>query len=464
MSDYGLTSSGINIKRLDVLIDEIHNDLTEAWGINTRQNPQSLLNVFVTDIADQLAELWELGADTYYSQYPTTAEGIYLDGTSQFSGVVREGDLPSYFHVLCTGVEGTVIPKDTILSTNTNPKISLKPTKACTLTRSTFNQASIRVVSLDGNPFTVSLNGTIYSYTPGEGISSATALENFATVITDDDFDVEYASARLIIKAKAEASSNAMLLSENLTTDTIGCVFTFGTEENGDIYLPNGAITEITKTVTGLNSVTNVGSYIAGQLEQTDAEFRMSYIEKILSHSSRMTTSIRSAILSNCQGVSACAVYENIGDTVDEYGRYPHSVEVVVDGGDDTEIATQIYNTKAAGISTFGGTEVTVQSDANEDVVIRFNRPTYLNIWFHVVVSEAQEGSLPANYADLIRSIIIADMADMDCGDDLLPQHRFLPDIYSHVSGVGYVEITMEVAAEKPAEYTQRNIYPNQIT
>ena len=28
MAEYGLTASGINIKRLDVIIDEIHSDLT----------------------------------------------------------------------------------------------------------------------------------------------------------------------------------------------------------------------------------------------------------------------------------------------------------------------------------------------------------------------------------------------------------------------------------------------------
>lgn len=44
MSNYGLTNYGVNIKRLDTILDEMHTDLTEKWGINTQQNPNSLLN------------------------------------------------------------------------------------------------------------------------------------------------------------------------------------------------------------------------------------------------------------------------------------------------------------------------------------------------------------------------------------------------------------------------------------
>ena len=41
MSEYGVTPTGFVPKRLDTIIDEIHGDLSEKWGVNTRQNPQS---------------------------------------------------------------------------------------------------------------------------------------------------------------------------------------------------------------------------------------------------------------------------------------------------------------------------------------------------------------------------------------------------------------------------------------
>lgn len=75
MADYGLTPQGPNIKRLDVILEEMHSGLSEKWGVNTRQNPESLLNHLLTNVADAIADLWEFGEAVYFSQYPATAEG-----------------------------------------------------------------------------------------------------------------------------------------------------------------------------------------------------------------------------------------------------------------------------------------------------------------------------------------------------------------------------------------------------
>lgn len=61
MVDYGLTPQGPNIKPLDVILEEMHSGLSEKWGVNTRQNPESLLNHLLTNVADAIADLWEFG-------------------------------------------------------------------------------------------------------------------------------------------------------------------------------------------------------------------------------------------------------------------------------------------------------------------------------------------------------------------------------------------------------------------
>ena len=61
MSEYGITERGVNIKRLDTIMDEVHTGLSDGWGVNTRLNPKSKLNVLVTNFSDKIAELWELG-------------------------------------------------------------------------------------------------------------------------------------------------------------------------------------------------------------------------------------------------------------------------------------------------------------------------------------------------------------------------------------------------------------------
>jgi hypothetical protein len=460
MADYGLTPYGVNIKRLDTILEEMHTDLSDKLGVNTRLNKASILNVILTNVADELAELWELGQDVYNNTYPNFAEGMYLDNAAQFAGITREEQARSYYHILCTGTEGTVIPESTRICSDTNPVTELCPTSEVTLSRDCFNRATIKAVIVDGNPFTVVLNGDSYSCTPKKGTDPGEALRMLADAIVCDGFTADVNGEGLLtISSSEDSNSSVMVLSENLTTEDIGCVFTFGTLEYGDIYLPYGSITVIEKAVTGLESVTNVGTYIKGRLVETDSEFRSSYIDRIFSHSSRMRDSIRSAILTNVQGVSSVEVYENYTNQVDEYGRYPHSIEVVCDGGDATEIAQQILNTKAGGISTYGSTEIVVHGDYEDEITIRFNRPEYVYTWFHVQLTIAKGTGIIANYADIVRQVILDGMEGLECGDDIIPQSAFLPEIYSRVRGIDFVEVRMGTGTDKPDSYTERNIY-----
>lgn len=463
MPDYGLTSQGPNIKRLDVILDEMHSSISEKVGVNTRQNPQSLLNHILTNIADRIAECWEFGADIYYAMYPSTAEGVNLDNAAQFGGSTRELPAPSYYHILCTGVDGTVVPADTIIASDTNPATQLVLNEDGLISRSGFNTVGIKAsVSQLTSAITVVINGNLYSYTPKDQDTITDALGGLAETIDDDDFtvSVDDENGILNIMAVDPTASNTLVLSENLTTETVGTVMTFGTVENGDILLPNGVITVIVKAVTGLQSVVNVGAYIAGQLAEDDVSFRQSYIDKIYSRSSRMLESIRSTILDNVQGVSSVAPYENDTNQTDSMGRPPHSIEVVVDGGDQSEIAQQILETKAGGISTYGSITVNVPGVYGEDIPIRFNRPTYKKIWFHVAITILAGATLPSNYADLIDEIIIEQMESIECGEDVIPQKELLGAIYKNVSGIAYLDITMEATDNdtKPQAYTKRSI------
>ena len=160
-----------------------------------------------------------------------------------------------------------------------------------------------------------------------------------------------------------------------------------------------------------MESVVNVGSYVAGQLAESDVEFRKSYTNKIYNRSSAMLESIKSAILKNVQGVVSVAPYENCTNEVDSAGRWPHSIEVVVEGGDATEIAQQILNTKAGGINTFGSVETTLHGVYGEDIVVRFNRPTYVKVWFKVGVTLSPNTNPPTNYIELVKEQILEKMA-----------------------------------------------------
>ncbi len=111
------------------------------------------------------------------------------------------------------------------------------------------------------------------------------------------------------------------------------------------------------------------------------------------------------------QGVVSVAPYENCTNEVDSAGRWPHSIEVVVEGGDATEIAQQILNTKAGGINTFGSVETTLHGVYGEDIVVRFNRPTYVKVWFKVGVTLSPNTNPPTNYVELVKEQILEKMS-----------------------------------------------------
>ena len=90
MSEYGITDSGVNIKRFDTIMAEINADQSEGLGVQVGSNTRSFLNVLNTSMADKIAELWELGAEIYHSLSPMSTEGVALDNAVQFGGTSRE--------------------------------------------------------------------------------------------------------------------------------------------------------------------------------------------------------------------------------------------------------------------------------------------------------------------------------------------------------------------------------------
>lgn len=461
MSEYGLTPKGPNIKRLDTIVDEIHADLSEKWGVNTKQNPESLLSHLITNIADKLAEIWEFGEDVYFSEYPSSAEGTSLDNAAQYGGSIRENAAKSYYPIHCKGVDGTLLAAGTMISSETNPTTYLTITADRQITRSAFNKVEIKIATgQTDNVYTVALNGTVFSYA-AKSENAIEILNGVSDCITSEDFitKVDEEKQLLIVESEDLTSTNALVLSENLTTETVTSIITFGTTETGNILIPDKVITNIVKADAGLLEVINLCGYIAGRDEETDTEFRQSYADKIFNRSSRMLESIRSAILTNVQGVKSVAPYENPSHEWDDYGRPPHSIEIVVDGGDSKEIAKQILERKAGGINTFGDTVVVLPGEYDEDITIRFNRPIVVYTWFHLGITLSKTEALPPNYVELLRDTILENMEHLNAGSDVVPQ-TFVSDLYRACSGISYIDVaifTTTSSNEKPDMYPSRS-------
>ena len=463
MSERGVTINGFVKKRLDEIISEVQQDLTDGLGFDVALNPQSFLNVFVTTFSDRIAHLWEVAEQSYYAHYPTSAEGVNLDFAAQFGGLTRAKDQNTAYTVLCTGKDGTVIGGGTRIASNTSPQIFFKAMDDFELSREAFNKVSISVVSVsDNTSYIVTINGNAYTIYSGVNTTATEIISDLQAQITEEGFTVTADGDTLTISCDSERKSNTLSLSENLTTKTVSCLVTFHSEEYGKIVLPAGSITEIVTTVVGFESCTNLSSPTYGRLRETDIEFRQSYLQKIASRSTMMLESIVAGILENVENVQSASGYENDSSETDEYGRPPHTIEMVVDGGSDVDIAAQILKNKAAGIGTYGDVVVDVPDMFGGVIKVRFNRPENVYVWLKINVSKNPKQAMPPNYIDLIKEAVTLKAMDLNAGDAVLTQD-FFESIKAKCSGIAYIDIsahsTIENLEEAPTEYTEKNVY-----
>lgn len=463
MGEYGVTDKGFSVKRLDEILEEIHADLSEKFKFNTRQDSQSFLNVLITTYGGQIAELWETAQASYYAKYPSTAEGVSLDNAVQYGGIRRSPNKYSYYTLHCTGDDGTIVRQGATVATNTAPQMKLSAVSEFEITREKFNRVSVRIAApVIGEIYSVSINGIQYSYT-SQSDDELEIIEGLGKIVNPDGYmvTVNESNITLDISCEAVSRSGILVLSDNLTTASVTVLADFATVDYGKLIFPNGTVTVMITNISGFNEVENLIEPTYGRLQETDVELRHSYLAKSAIRSTRMIDSICSQLINNVPNVESATGYENDTDDTDEEGRPPHSVEIIVDGGDEAKIAAIILDKKAAGIQTYGEIAVNVATEYGDSVPINFNRPEYVYVWMKVTL-DADKSHLPTNYANLTIDSIVSDSEKLQAGDNMLSQ-TFNDGIYSSVGGVTYIDIKCAATTNKEyipeeSEYTKVNV------
>ena len=434
MPDYGITDKGFVLKRLDTILEEIHTDLTDGWKVDTRLAGTSFLNTLITTFGNQIANLWETAQDSYYAKYPATATELNLDHAVQYGGIKRAGDKRTSYILHCTGDDGTYVRENAVVATNTTPEIRLFSAEEFQIARERFNKVSVIVASEDTGVYTVSINGYQYSYSIPQGGNSSAILAGLAAAIKDEGYEVKVEDDVLIINDKTKTRENVLTLTDNLTTSSVTSLANFLTNDYGKITLPYNIVTRMVNNITGFTAVTNLLEPTYGRKRETDIELRQSYIAKSALRSNTMIESIIAELLNNVEDVESASGYENDMDVTDERGLPPHSIEIIVEGGDNTAIAKAIFRRKAGGIQTHGSVVVNVPGEYGDTIPVRFNRPEYLYAWLKVQL-EGDEAKIPVNYSSLTKQSLMEDGAQMTAGTSLLTQ-LLNEGIYDRVAGL----------------------------
>lgn len=161
----------------------------------------------------------------------------------------------------------------------------------------------------------------------------------------------------------------------------------FRAEVAGPVQAPSGTLIERVP-VAGWNSITNPADAVAGSDAETDPELRARRIAEINTLGSARAEAIRSDVL-QVDGVIEAYVIENDTEATVE-GVPPLSIEVIVYGpaspslDDDAAVAEAIFNSKAAGVRTFGSENVTLLDDQGFYQEIEFTRATLVPVGLEI--------------------------------------------------------------------------------
>lgn len=182
------------------------------------------------------------------------------------------------------------------------------------------------------------------------------------------------------------------------------------------------------------------------------------FSEKVTIHGLLTPFEALDGAVSNVTGVTRHKLYENDTGSEDGNGLPPHSVAVIVDGGDVTDIAQAIRGNKGQGTSTHGTTSVTVPDKYGNPHVIKFSRssdvPVYARIKLKVFTGYTSQigQQIQQAISDYINSLMI--------GDSVLLSRIYSPANLGVVSGgnARYYDIQELTIGKSPGALSSSNI------
>lgn len=235
-----------------------------------------------------------------------------------------------------------------------------------------------------------------------------------------------------------DGQKRSWLIPDGTTIPLSGEILVTATAETaGDIRAAAGDIATIATPMLGWHSVTNPEAATPGAATELDAALRRRQKVSTALPSRTVKDGIVGAVAS-ISGVTRVKAYENDSSDVDVDGIPPHTVSIVAEGGDTTEIANAIAIKKTPGCGTFGDTSASVTDKYGSPITIRFWRRVEAPVAVRVRLRPL------AGYLAITGETIAANVAKaingLDIGEDVL-----LSQIYTPVNAANGAPKTFDV-------------------
>ncbi len=458
---YGLTREGFKRKRLPEIQASINRRVADKLGVDIQTGSNSVFGQLHGVYAYELADLWELAQNVYNAMYPTTATGVSLSNAAALAGITLIEAEKSSLIATCYGDDGTSIPYGAQISAGNAQATVWQNTESDAYIdagKASYISMGIPTDVTTGTAYTLTIDGVQKTYTAKNRDDKTAVLVGLSSQFkfTDKTFTVSNEVMTLSMNNQAKTFTAA---ATGISINLIGSPVNFQCLTAGAINPAIGTITQIVTTYPGWNSVSNNIATNVGRDAESDISLRQRWSASLYGRASAMTDAIAASIYNNVDGVTTCLVYENTSDTRDNEGRPPHSIEVVVEGGQENDIAQEIWNHKAGGIDTFGTVSGIATDSQGVQHTMNFNRAERVKVWMKIIVGENPDEVFPPAALNDIADAVLAKGQTQNIGQDVVLQ-RYFSTIFSATTGVGYIRLTA-CTGETGESYTTDNITIN---
>ena len=218
-----------------------------------------------------------------------------------------------------------------------------------------------------------------------------------------NDFTISDGSENYIIEAPTRIAENGEVIAK------------FNNIAINDFVAKANTITQIVTNVDGVERVNNENNATQAIFRETDAEL----FNRCLYFGSTATNSSFRSILANVaqvKGVNRIAGAENVANQnkiINGVELTPHSICIVVDGGEAQEIAEAIQKSRATGCDMVGDIEIPLYID-KQKYIYRFYRPKAVAMKVKVTVSQANSGLIRADFEKITKEALANFINNLD--------------------------------------------------
>lgn len=388
MANFGLTLEGYVPMTVTDVRDMIN---ARIWGTISPTldlSDRSFEGQLVGIVAEIFALLWENDERVYSSRDPNKAMDAALDAICLLTGTTRRPATKSTVVLTLTGDNASTIDIGSIARVPDGGQFETQNSATLAALTAWVVDTAYEIgdrVTNGGNAYRCITAGT----------STGTGPESTDPLGDETDGTAHW---RFLGEGVAAADVDAAAIEAGPTTANAA------------------TITEIVTPVGGWLGVVNIADARVGRNQMTNPELRVLRELELAQPGTSPTDSIRAAILL-LTDVTACTVFVNFTDLVDADGMPPHSVEAMVQGGEDQDIWTCLLANVAAGIRTHGNTVGTATDSAGNIYAMKFSRPEEVQISIKITLVK-DPATYPEDGDQQVRDIIAANGNSQRTGKD----------------------------------------------